>query len=170
MNVESAEKTLILDDQQIAQKIKRMAFEIYENNFSEKAIVFAGIDGQGYSFAKILGRELSKISSIEVVIAKVALDKTAQQQGEIKVDADLKNLKKKCILMVDDVLNTGRTLAFGMKPFFEIGVKKIEVAVLVNRSHTLFPITPTYTGYELSTTLKDHVEVILGKKSSVYLH
>jgi pyrimidine operon attenuation protein/uracil phosphoribosyltransferase len=71
---------------------------------------------------------------------------------------------------VDDVLNTGRTLAYAMKPFFEVGVKKIEVAVLVNRSHTLFPIMPTYAGYALSTTLKDHVEVVLGKKSSVYLH
>jgi pyrimidine operon attenuation protein / uracil phosphoribosyltransferase len=167
---EVAEKTLVLTDQQINQKIKRMAFEIYENNFKEKSIVLAGIDGQGYSFAKILGKELESIAELEVVIVKVTVDKLAPQQSEIIIDKESKEYKKKCILLVDDVLNTGRTLAYAMKPFFEAGVKKMEVAVLVNRSNTLFPIMPTYTGYELSTTLKDHVEVILGKKSSVYLH
>ncbi len=167
---EVAEKSLILTDQQINQKIKRMAFEIYENNFKEKSIVLAGIDGQGYAFAKILGKELESIAQLEVVIAKVTVDKLAPQQSEITIDKESKEYKKKCVLLVDDVLNTGRTLAYAMKPFFEVGVKKMEVAVLVNRSNTLFPIMPTYTGYELSTTLKDHVEVILGKKSSVYLH
>jgi pyrimidine operon attenuation protein / uracil phosphoribosyltransferase len=167
---EVAEKTLVLNDQQINQKIKRMAFEIYENNFKEKSIVLAGVDGQGYSFAKILGKELEAIAQLEVVIAKVTVDKLAPQQSEITIDKESKEYKKKCVLLVDDVLNTGRTLAYAMKPFFEAGVKKMEVAVLVNRSNTLFPIMPTYTGYELSTTLKDHVEVILGKKSSVYLH
>ncbi len=73
-------------------------------------------------------------------------------KSEIKLDCDLKELKKKCIIMVDDVLNTGRTFAYGMKPFLTIEVKKIETAVLVNRSHTLFPIYPQYTGYELATT------------------
>ncbi|MFM9839732.1 MAG: phosphoribosyltransferase family protein [Cyclobacteriaceae bacterium] len=167
---EVAEKTLVLTDQQITQKIKRMAFEIYENNFKEKSIVLAGIDGQGYAFAKILGKELESIAQLEVVIAKVTVDKLAPQQSEITIDKESKEYKKKCVLLVDDVLNTGRTLAYAMKPFFEAGIKKMEVAVLVNRSNTLFPIMPTYTGYELSTTLKDHVEVILGKKSSVYLH
>ncbi len=71
--------------------------------------------------------------------------------------------------MVDDVLNTGRTLAYAMKLFTNVEIKKIEVAVLVNRSHTLFPIVPTYSGYELATTLTDHVEVKLGKSGSVYL-
>jgi pyrimidine operon attenuation protein/uracil phosphoribosyltransferase len=81
----------------------------------------------------------------------------------------IKELKKKCVVLVDDVLNTGRTLAYGLKPFLNIEVKKIEVAVLVHRSHPTFPLTPTYTGYELSTTLTEHVEVVLGKKTAVYL-
>ena len=170
MNEVISDRTLVLSDQQISQKIKRMAFEIYENNFKEKSIVVAGIEGQGYFFAKILSKELATIASFEVIIAKVTVDKFSEQQSEITIDKDSAKIKRKCILLVDDVLNTGRTLAYAMKPFFEMGVKKIEVAVLVNRSHTLFPITPTYTGYELSTTLKDHVEVTLGKNSTVYVH
>lgn len=164
-----SDKTLILSSAQVDQKIKRIAFEIFENNFKEKSLVLAGIDGQGYSFAKLLVAELATISALEVSVVKVTLDKLAPRQSDVTLDVDPKELKKKCIVLVDDVLNSGRTLAYGMKPFLTTEVKKIEVAVLVNRSNTLFPITPTYTGYELTTILNDHVEVVLGKKSAVYL-
>ena len=163
-----ADKTLILDTRQVKQKIKRMAYEIFEHNFKEKGIVMAGIEGQGYILAKLLAKEVENISPLEIRLVKISLDKVAPQQSEIKLDCDLKELKKKCIILVDDVLNTGRTFAYGMKPFLTIEVKKIETAVLVNRSHTLFPIYPQYTGYELATTLKDHVEVNLGDET-VYL-
>jgi pyrimidine operon attenuation protein/uracil phosphoribosyltransferase len=164
-----ADKTLMLDSAQVKQKIRRMSFEMYEHNFKEKNIVVAGIDGQGYALAKLLAKEVEAISSIEVTLVKVSLDKLAPQQGEVMLDCDVKEVKKKCIILVDDVLNTGRTLAYGLKPFLDTEVKKIETAVLVNRSHALFPIYPQYTGYELSTTLKEHVEVVLGKESAVYL-
>jgi pyrimidine operon attenuation protein / uracil phosphoribosyltransferase len=167
---ETAEKSLVLDHHQVIQKITRMAFEIYENNFKEKLLVLAGIDGQGYTLAKALGKEIEAISPLTIIVVKVSLDKLAPQQSEVSLDVDPKELRKKCIILIDDVLNTGRTLAYGMKPFLDIEVKKIEVAVLVNRSHTLFPILPQYNGYQLSTTLSEHVEVVLGKKSAVYLH
>ncbi|HET6543898.1 MAG TPA: phosphoribosyltransferase family protein [Chryseolinea sp.] len=163
-----ADKTLILDTRQVKQKIKRIAYEIFEHNFKEKGIVMAGIEGQGYILAKLLAKEVENISPLEIRLVKISLDKSAPQLSEIKLDCDLKELKKKCIILVDDVLNTGRTFAYGMKPFLTIEVKKIETAVLVNRSHTLFPIYPQYTGYELATTLKDHVEVNLGDET-VYL-
>jgi pyrimidine operon attenuation protein/uracil phosphoribosyltransferase len=163
------EKSLILEAAQVKQKIRRMAYEIYEHNIKEKSIVVAGIDGQGYVLAKLLIKEVESISPLKASLVKVSLNKLEPQQGEVVLDTDVKVLKKKCIILVDDVLNTGRTFAYGMKPFLEIEVKKIEVAVLVNRSHTLFPIYPQYTGYELATTIRDHVEVILGKETAVYL-
>lgn len=169
MSVDTA-RELVLDSEKVTQKIKRIAYEIYENNFKEKSIILAGIDGQGYSFAKLLAAELEGISPLQIKVVKVSLDKLAPQQSEVVLDIESKELKRKCIILADDVLNSGRTLAYGMKPFLITDIKKIEVAVLVNRSHTLFPITPTYTGYRLTTTLNDHVEVVLGKKSAVYLH
>lgn len=169
MSVETV-RELVLDSEKVNQKIKRIAYEIYENNFKEKSIILAGIDGQGYSFAKLLAAELEGISPLQIKVVKVSLDKLAPQQSEVTLDIESKELKRKCIILVDDVLNSGRTLAYGMKPFLITDIKKIEVAVLVNRSHTLFPITPTYAGYRLTTTLNDHVEVVLGKKSAVYLH
>jgi pyrimidine operon attenuation protein/uracil phosphoribosyltransferase len=165
----TAERTLILDSIQVKQKIRRMAYEIYENNFNEKAIVLAGIDGQGYTLARLLMKEVESISPIKTILVKVTLDKLAPQQSDVTLDCNVKDLQKKCIILVDDVLNTGRTFAYGLKPFLSIEVKKIETAVLVNRSHTLFPIYPQYTGYELATTIRDHVEVTLGKETAVYI-
>jgi pyrimidine operon attenuation protein / uracil phosphoribosyltransferase len=166
---EVAEKSLVLDSHQINQKITRMAFEIYENNFKEKSLVLAGIDGQGFKLAQLLAQEVEQISAIKATVVNVSLDKQSVQLGEVTLDISEKELKKKVIILVDDVLNTGRTLAYGLKPFLQQEIKKLEVAVLVNRSHSLFPILPTYTGYHLATTLTDHVQVTLGKRASVYL-
>jgi pyrimidine operon attenuation protein/uracil phosphoribosyltransferase len=163
------EKTLILDAVQVKQKIRRMAFEIFENNFKEKVMVLAGIDGQGYVLAKLLAKEVAAVSEVEVKLVKVTLDKAAPQQKEVVLDCDSKEVQKKSIVLVDDVLNTGRTLAYAMKPFLDVEIKKLEVAVLINRSHAAFPIAPRYSGYELATTITDHVEVILGKETAVYL-
>jgi pyrimidine operon attenuation protein/uracil phosphoribosyltransferase len=164
-----AERSLILDAVQVKQKIRRMAYEIFEHNFKEKNIVVAGIEGQGHALAKLLVKEVESISPLKAKLVKLSLDKSIPQQSDVQLDCDLKEIKKKCIIIVDDVLNTGRTLAYGLKPFLDIEVKKIEIAVLVNRSHTLFPIYPQYTGYELSTTIRDHVQVVLGKETAVYL-
>jgi pyrimidine operon attenuation protein / uracil phosphoribosyltransferase len=167
----NSERSLILSADQIKQKIRRMAYEIYEHNFDSKSLIVAGIDGHGYTLATMLVKELQAISPLAVKLVKVSLDKSAPQQSEIALDCDVKEIRKKVIVLVDDVLNTGRTFAYGMKPFLATEVKKIETAVLVNRSHTLFPIYPQYTGYQLSTTLKEHVEVRLGKEEAgVYLH
>jgi pyrimidine operon attenuation protein / uracil phosphoribosyltransferase len=164
-----AENTLILDARQVKQKIKRMAFEIYENHSKNKTVVLAGLDGQGYALAKLLSKELESISPIKASLVKVMVNKEEPQQDAVYLDCDTKEVKKKHIVVVDDVLNTGRTLAYSLKPFLEVDVKSIEVAVLVNRSHSSFPIWPKYTGYELATTIKDHVEVVLGKETAVYL-
>ena len=164
------DEELILTEETIRQKIRRMAFEIYENNFQEKEIILAGIYDKGYILADFIKKELEEISPIKATKIKVDLDKFAPLQSEITLDCDPKVLKNKAVILIDDVLNTGRTIAYSLKPFLNVKVKKIEVAVLVNRSHSTFPILCKYTGYELATTINEHVEVILsGPKLAVYL-
>lgn len=165
----TTEKTRILNAGQVKQKIRRIAYQIFEENFKEKSIVIAGIEGQGFTLAKLIAKEFEEVSSIPVKVIKVSLDKNKPQEQEATIDCGLNEVKKKSIVLVDDVLNTGRTLAHAMKPFLETEVKKLEVAVLVNRSHTTFPVYPRYSGFELATTINDHVEVVLGKESAVYL-
>ena len=165
-----AERHLVLHSVHINQKIRRIAYEIFENNFKEDSIVLAGIAGQGHLLSQLIRRELKAISPLQIKVVEISINKQLPQQSEILIDCDKNELKRMCIVIVDDVLNTGRTITYAMKPFLSIEVKKVEVAVLVNRSHPLFPIQAQYSGFELSTTLNDHVEVILGDEPAVYLH
>ena len=164
------EKSLILTHEQITQKTKRIAFEIYEHNFLEKEIILAGIHDQGYSFANLIRAQLKLIAPFSIRLIGVTLDKQAPTQSSILLDCDESELKNKVIIIIDDVSNTGRTMAYSLKPFLNIKVKKIETAVLVNRSHPFFPISIQYSGYELATTIKEHVEAqLIDKKKAVYL-
>lgn len=165
-----APKTLILEQIKVEQKIKRIAYEIYENNFKEPEIVLAGICDNGYLLAGLLKEQLSPIASFNIRLVTVKLDKSAPTQSEISLNCEDKDLKNKSIVLIDDVLNTGRTLAYSLKVFLNVKIKKLETAVLVNRSHTQFPISCKYTGYELSTAINEHVQVLLtDTDKAVYL-
>lgn len=171
MSATVASPISILSSGQIDQKIRRMAYEIYENNFKEKHIVFAGICAQGKLLAIKLAKHLQNISSIETEVIEINLDKSHPFRENRGKSQPKINVTNKVIIMVDDVLHTGKTIAYGMKPFLNVKLKKIEVAVLIDRSHTAFPIKATYTGFALSTMLSEHVIVTLtGKEKGVYLN
>lgn len=161
----------ILTALQTSQKIRRIAFEIYENNFQEKSIILAGIAGEGYEFAKRLTVELTDISPLKVELLELMFDKQIHHQSPIRFDKEVGNFENQVVIIADDVLNTGRTLAFALEPFLKVRMKKVQVAVIVNRSHHLFPIHADYIGYSLSTTISEHVEVILSnaEDEGVYL-
>ncbi|MDE0558728.1 phosphoribosyltransferase family protein [Algoriphagus sp. NF] len=160
----------VLNDKQIRQKITRMAFEIYERNLHTKGVVFAGVTGMGLILSELLAKELSHISELQVEQLQVQLDKSDVANSKISLSQNL-DLTGKSLILVDDVLNTGRTVAYAMKPFLQEEISKMELAVLVNRAHGLFPLRPDYTGFELSTTLNEHIRVDLSSSSySVHLH
>lgn len=161
---------LILEESQIQQKLKRIAFEIFENNTSEKELVISGINGQGYILAELLVKILKEICSIRLTLVKVLIDKQSPDPDSIGLSCDLKAVNNKSVILVDDVLNTGKTMAYSLIPFLNARVKKLDVAVLVNRDYNQFPLRATYTGYELSTTIQNRIEVQLGqKRMAVYL-
>lgn len=149
----------ILDHAQIKQKIKRIAIEILENNFTEKTIVLAGINNNGTGFARLLIKELKKITEIELKLITIRLNPAAPTTSEISIDAPIQSLKGKAIIVVDDVANTGRTIFYGCKPLLDVIPKKLEVAVLVDRKHKTFPIYAKYVGFSLATTLKEDIDL-----------
>ncbi|MDR6560576.1 MULTISPECIES: phosphoribosyltransferase family protein [unclassified Arcicella] len=161
----------ILSQTQVLQKIRRIAFEIYENNFEESDIVIAGIRGQGHALAKLLANALQEISPIEASAVLIDVDKDVTYESPVEFDCDERFLEHKTIVVVDDVLNSGRTLAYSLSPFLSIPVKRIQVAVMVDRNYRRFPILADYVGYELSTTLSEYVSVVLDDEArmGVYL-
>ncbi len=160
----------ILTMQQIRHKISRIAWEIYENNHTEKKIYIAGIPS-GYKLAKLLAKELQKISPVQVELLKIEFNQKSDDFEAIHVNCNPSDLKGQVLLLVDDVLHTGRTFLQSLRPFMDVKVKKIETAVLINRSHKTFPISADYTGYQLATTLNDHIKVVLDAgKYGVYLY
>ncbi|GAB2605612.1 phosphoribosyltransferase family protein [Spirosoma areae] len=167
----TAQPTLILNPEQIRQKIRRIAFQIYENNFEESALLLAGIAGEGYVLAQALARELQTIAPFTVNLSQLNFDKEQIAQPAIQSNRPAANYTDMVVIVVDDVLYTGRTLAFSLQPFLLVPVRKLQVAVLVDRNHPRYPVAADYKGYELSTTLTEHVDVVLSdeKRMGVYL-
>jgi pyrimidine operon attenuation protein/uracil phosphoribosyltransferase len=164
-------QVLVLNKQQIAQKINRIAYQILEDNLDEKEIVLAGIWDRGYKLALRLKSVLENIADFKVTLLRVDLEK---QNSKLIAKTDLQenDWKNKVVILVDDVLNSGKTLAYGLGVFLNTPHKKIRTVVLVDRSHKIFPIATDFVGLELATILKEHVDVVLdveGEEDRVYL-
>lgn len=149
----------ILDQEQIQQKIKRLAIEILEHNFEEKELILVGINRTGLGFAKMLLEQLAQITDIPITLTRVRLNPAAPLSQEVEIDLPASQLEGKAIIVIDDVANTGRTIFYAMKPLLNILPKKVEVAVLVDRTHKSFPVKVDYFGLSLATTLMNDIDV-----------
>lgn len=152
------EKNTILTAEQIEQKTKRIAYQIYESNSSEKDIVIAGIAENGYVFATKIAKVLKEISPLNVAMCKVIINKKNPLEP-ITTSIDTKDYENKSLILVDDVLNSGATLIYGIKHFLDVPLKQFKTAVLINRNHKKYPVKADFKGVSLSTTLQEHVSV-----------
>ena len=161
----------ILNSKQIQQKLNRLTYEVLEHNFNEKELLIAGIEGNGYILAKRVTDSLKKITKQKITLGKITIDKKNPLATDPKIDFTEKDYKNKTVILVDDVLNSGKTLIYGVKIFLDKPVKKINTLVLVDRSHTQFPVKADFVGLSLSTTLQEHIVADLSKKGkeTVYL-
>jgi pyrimidine operon attenuation protein/uracil phosphoribosyltransferase len=156
------ELNIILNHQQIDHKTRRIAYQIYETFADENEIVLAGIADNGFLFAKKIHEILTSISDLNVHLCEVKMDKT-NPFNAITTSISKENYQNQCIVLVDDVLNSGSTLVYGVKHFLEVPLKKFKTAVLVDRNHKKFPVKADFKGISLSTSSKEHVQVVLEK-------
>ncbi len=156
--------TVILDKKQIAHKIKRMAYQVYEANVAEKEVVIAGIVENGFLLAKKIKAEVEKISPIKVTLCEVIIDKK-KPTNPIQTSLNPEEYKNKSLLLVDDVLHSGTTLIYGVKHFLDVPLKQFKTAVLVDRNHKKYPIKADFKGISLSTSLNENVSVIFEKNN-----
>ena len=162
-------ENIILNHQEIQHKIKRIAYQIYECNAEEDEVILAGIEKNGFILAEQLQQILEDISDLKPILCKVIIDKQ-DPRSSVSTSLAEEAYINKSIVLVDDVLNSGSTLIYGVKHFLEVPLKQFKTAVLVNRNHKKYPIKADFKGISLSTSLNEHVEVtLIGDKQQALL-
>ncbi|MEZ4918432.1 MAG: phosphoribosyltransferase family protein [Saprospiraceae bacterium] len=163
----------LLDDRQIKQKIKRLAIQILERNFGSPEIILAGLNNNGLVFAELLLEQLNqlRIDDTRITLTNIRLNPANPIEYAPELALPLESVKGKPVIVVDDVANTGRTAFYAISPFLKVLPAKVEVAVLVDRTHKSFPIKADYVGLALATTMKDNIRVEIRNKEdmAVYL-
>ncbi|WP_339657699.1 phosphoribosyltransferase family protein [uncultured Maribacter sp.] len=149
----------ILSHLQIQHKIERIAYQIYEANVNEDEIIIAGIEGGGLQFAKKIVSKLKKITEAKITLCKLSMDKTNPLKSGVSTSISEEEFINKSVVIVDDVLNSGTTLIYGVHHFLKTPLKQLKTAVLVNRNHKKYPVKADYKGISLSTSLQEHVNV-----------
>lgn len=155
----------ILNHKEIEQKIKRISYQIYETLGNEDELILAGISKNGFVLAQKISSSLEKISDLKITLCEVFIDKT-NPLNTITTSVEKVVYSNKNIVLVDDVLNTGTTLIYGVKHFLEVPVKKFKTVVLVDRNHKMYPVKADFKGISLSTSLKEHVQVVFEEDNS----
>jgi pyrimidine operon attenuation protein/uracil phosphoribosyltransferase len=151
----------ILSHYQIGHKIARLTLEILENNQDEPVLFVAGINRNGYLFASILVDELRKHTDKQIKLARITLNPANPLEKPVEIDMPVEEMAQSGVILVDDVANTGRTMFYAFSVFMNTLIKKVEVAVLVDRKHKLFPIKVDYVGMSLATTIQENIKAHL---------
>jgi pyrimidine operon attenuation protein/uracil phosphoribosyltransferase len=162
-------KNIILTNQEIEHKIKRIAYQIYETFVDEDEIVIAGIASNGFIFAKKIAATLETISTLKISLCEVKVNKQ-NPDSEIQTSLTKEQYANKGLVLVDDVLSSGTTLIYAVRHFLNVPLKKFKTAVLVDRNHKKYPVKADFKGISLSTSLLEHVQVIFDENGDNYAY
>ena len=160
-----AVQNLILNNSDIENKIQRIGLEILEDNIDQSKIILFGISDNGKLISQKLIDHINKISDIKIVLIDVIIN-----NGSISYNSKF-DLLNESIIIVGDVSQTGKTLQIVISDLMLYNPSKIKTSVIINRDQTMFPVKIDYSGLSLSTSVNEHVDVIIDKKGrlSVYL-
>ncbi len=172
-------KATVIDSVGLQRTITRLAHEILEKNRGAKNLVLIGIRTRGEFLAKRLKEKISEIENIDlpfgVLDATLYRDdfRTRLKQPEISV-TDIKfDISEKDIILIDDVLYTGRTVRAALDALMDLGrPNSIQLCVLVDRGHRQLPIKADYVGKNIPTSINEEIKVKLkevDEEDAVYL-
>ena len=156
----------ILTHQQIEQKITRLAHQIIENSFGESTIFLGGICGNGVMLAEKLKSIIESEGRSEIILFEITVDKENPLSHPIQLSIPEEMLAQAYVVLVDDVINSGKTMQYALVKLLEQATKAIKTVVLVDRQHRRYPIKADFVGISLSTTLQERVEVELSESNS----
>ena len=155
-------KTEVLDQDQILRICNRFAFQILENSIDSDVIYIIGIKEKGFDIAKIVERELKSITKKNISLSSIKIDKKNPKDSVLS-DSNL-NKNVDTIFLIDDVLNTGKTLIYSLSFLLKFNFKSIKTLVLIDRNHKQFPIKVDYKGISLSTNINDNIKLLNDNK------
>jgi len=170
------QKAIVLDEQAIRRALTRIAHEIIERNKGVENLVIVGIKTRGIFLAKRLSEKIEQIEGQVVPVGELDITlyrddltiKTKDQEPLVKgsnIPVDIHNKK---IILVDDVLYTGRTVRAAMDALIDIGrPDQIQLAVLIDRGHREFPIRPDYVGKNIPTAKNEKIVVELFERDQI---
>ena len=162
------EKAMIMDERAIMRALTRIAHEIIERNNGAKDVVLVGIKRRGVPLAKMIRDEILRVEGVETEIGELDItfyrdDLTHKEEQPKVTGTNIPfSIVGKTVVMVDDVLFTGRTARAAMDQLMDIGrAKKIQLAVLIDRGHRELPIRADFVGKNVPTSLSERVGVTI---------
>jgi pyrimidine operon attenuation protein/uracil phosphoribosyltransferase len=164
-----SERTIVLDHEQVQRKLERIAHQLNEEHHDQPSIVLVGVAPRGAALAERLHERLRSIASFEVELVLLKLDKDRPLEAPVALTRPLEDLRDRTVVLVDDVLMSGRTLMHAAAHLVSVPLKRLQTVVLVDRRHRSFPIRADIVGLTLSTTAQERISVELGKRDRVYL-
>ena len=163
-------RDLVMPHDTIVRKLDRMAREILEVHYQESSLILIGVHGQGVPICEALARRLRELSRIQVEVGTLRMHKDLPLDHDIECTIPLAEFEDRIVLLVDDVLNSGRTLIHGVQHLLKGRPRELHTAVLVDRKHRSFPIRADYCGLTLSTHLNEHIAVNLSDTENATVH
>jgi pyrimidine operon attenuation protein/uracil phosphoribosyltransferase len=160
----------LIDDVTMKRTIRRITHEIIEQNQVLDEVVLLGIKKKGYPLAKMLSETIKKFENVSVAVHE--LDISGYRDDDKKQEAKKQNINvlNKVVILVDDVLQTGRSVRAAMDAVIDLGrPKKIQFAVLVDRGHRELPIRPDYIGKNIPTSSDEVIKVQFDKEPGIYI-
>jgi pyrimidine operon attenuation protein/uracil phosphoribosyltransferase len=157
-------KNIILNQNKIKKIVRRLAYQILESNINSTEIILIGIHQNGYNLSQIIFEELKAITKIKTELFFVKINKKSPLKN-IVFECEKEYLKNKSIVLIDDVLNTGKTLIYCTKSLLDVELNSFKTVVLIDRNHKKFPIKVDYKGISVSTSIADHIELVFEKNN-----
>ena len=159
-------KALIMDKDALMRALKRISHEILEKNGGSENLCIVGIKSRGVPLAKIIAANIKEIEGVELQVGSLDItmhrdDRKQDSQNAIVNSSDIPfSIAGKKVIMVDDVLYTGRTARAAMEALIILGrPSAIQFAVLIDRGHRELPIRGDYVGKNIPTSLSEEVLV-----------
>ncbi|MCO7128115.1 bifunctional pyr operon transcriptional regulator/uracil phosphoribosyltransferase PyrR [Sporolactobacillus shoreicorticis] len=162
------EEKEILDEKAIARALTRLAHEMIERNEGVDSVVLVGIKTRGIYLAKRLSERIKSIEKKDVAVGELDITLYRDDLKKKSDDPELIgsmlpiSIESKTVILVDDVLYTGRTIRAAMDALMDLGrPQRIQLAVLIDRGHRELPIRPDYIGKNVPTSKEEEIAVQL---------